>query len=219
MSAQARPRVVTLSSLFGTGDDHIGRRVAERLGVDFLDRDIPGFVAEQLGVPETAAAAYDQQPKSVFERLIDSLARAPAPSQASPPERLEAGEREFRAEVEVLLARTAASGGVVLGRAGAVVLQTVPGALHVRLVGPWAARVRQVMTDEGVDQPTAERHVHDNERARADYGRKLYGVDPSDDDLFHLVIDSTAFGFDACVELIVAASDARARDAAMTAAD
>jgi hypothetical protein len=93
-------------------------------------------VAERLGLKETAVATYDQQPRSTFDRLVDSLARAQVPSQASPPERLEADERRFKAEVERLLAETAASGGVILGRAGAVVLRTVPGALHVRLVGP-----------------------------------------------------------------------------------
>ena len=216
MSEPLKPRVVTLSSLYGTEDNLIGRRLSERLGVVFLDREIPAFVAERLGLPETAVAAYDEQQRSTFERLIDSLARAPVPSQRPPPERLEAGERRYKVEVERLLARTAASGGVILGRAGAVVLRSVPGALHVRLVGPRAARVRRVMASEAIDEETAERRIRDNDRARAAYGHKLYGVDPADDDLYHLVIDSTAFDLGTCVDLIVAASDARARAAAAT---
>lgn len=214
MSEGGLPRVVTLSSLYGTGDDRIGRRLAERLGVLFVDREIPAFVAERLGLPETAVAAYDERPRSAFGRLIDSLARAPVLSQESPPERLEAGERRYMVEVEQLLVRTAASGGVILGRAGAVVLHAVPGALHVRLVGSRAARVRQAMALEGIDERTAERRLQDNDRARAEYGSRFYGVDPDDNDLYHLVIDSTAFDVASSVELIAAASDARARAAA-----
>src|SRR5690242_10234872 len=168
MSEPSQTRVVTLSSLYGTGDERIGRRLAERLGVVFVDREIPAFVAERLGVPEAAAAMYDEQQRSTFERLIDSLARAPVPSMGRPPERLELGERRYKMEVEQLLARTATSGGVILGRAAVVVLHAVPGALHVRLVGPLAARVRRVMESENIDEQTAEHRVRNHDRARAD---------------------------------------------------
>jgi cytidylate kinase len=219
MSEPIQPRVVTLSTLYGTGDEAIGRHVAERLGVVFVDREIPAFVAEQLNIPETAVAVYDEHQPSTLERLIDSLARAPVPSQEQPPERLDDGERQYKIEVEQFLIRTARSGGVVLGRAGAVVLHGVPGALHVRLIGPRAARVRRVMASEAMDQEAAERRVRDGDSARAAYGHKLYGVDPADDDLYHLVIDVTAFDLGTCVELIVAASDARARAATGSSPD
>jgi cytidylate kinase len=75
------------------------------------------------------------------------------------------------------------------------------------------------MADEAVDRETAERRVRDHDRARAAYGHKLYGVDPADDDLYHLVIDVTAFDRGTCVDLIVAASDARARAAAVSSPD
>jgi cytidylate kinase len=213
MSDPTRPRVVTISSTYGTGDVVIGRRLAERLGVAFLDREIPAFVAEQMDLPETAAASYDERPRGAFDRLIDSLARAPVVSQPWSPERLDADERRYKIEVERLLARTAASGGVILGRGGAVVLGSLPGALHVRLAGPRAARLRRVMEWEGLDEETAERRLVANDRARVNYGRKLYGVDPGDGALYHLVIDSTAFDLATCVDRLAAASDARARGA------
>jgi cytidylate kinase len=219
MDQPIQPRVVTLSSLYGTRDDVIGRRLAERLGVVFVDREIPAFVAERLGVPEEALAMYDEQHRSTLGGLIDALAWAPVPSLGQPPERLEVVEHEYKAGVEQFLVRTATSGGVILGRAGAVVLNAVPGALHVRLVGPRAARVRRVMASEAIDEETAERRIQDHDRARAAYGHKLYGIDPADDDLFHLVIDSTAFDLETCVDLIVAASDARARATALPSHD
>jgi cytidylate kinase len=218
MRGALQPRLVTLSSLYGTGDEAIGRRLAERLGVVFVDREIPAFVAQQLGLPEAAVAVYDEQQRSTFQRLVDSIARAPVPSQGHP-ERLEEGERRYKVEVEQFLARIAVSGGVILGRAGVVVLHAVPGALHVRLVGPRADRVQRVMAIEAIDQETAERRIRENDRARAAYGHKLYGIDPADDDLYHVVIDSTAFDLGTCVDLIVAASDARARAAAVTSRD
>jgi hypothetical protein len=40
-----------------------------------------------------------------------------------------------------------------------------------------------------------------------------HGVDPLDPDLYHLVLDSPALGLDTCVDLVVAASQARMRQA------
>ena len=42
----APPAVVTLAALYGAGGSVVGTRVAERLGVAFLDRAIPTCVTE-----------------------------------------------------------------------------------------------------------------------------------------------------------------------------
>ena len=60
-------------------------------------------------------------------------------------ERLDLEERRLRAEIEEFLADASRSGGVVLGRGGAVVLASVPGALHVYLGGTGSARIERVM--------------------------------------------------------------------------
>ena len=56
-------------------------------------------------------------------------------------------------------------------------------------------------------RPSDARRLED--RARIEYVRRAYGVDGMDPALYHLMLDSTALSLDACVELIVAASQAR----------
>jgi cytidylate kinase len=90
-----------------------------------------------------------------------------------------------------------------------VVLRAVPHALHVMLGGPREARLQQGMTMESVDRRTARQRLDANDRARVDYIRCLYGVDPDDPDLFHLRLDSTAVDLETCVDIIVAASRSR----------
>jgi beta-glucuronidase len=58
--------------------------------------------------------------------------------------------------------------------------------------------VQQVMSLEAIDEGTAKRRVRQNDDARTEYGRKLYGVDPADLDLYHLVIDSTSLDIATC---------------------
>jgi cytidylate kinase len=127
--------------------------------------------------------------------------------------RAPAGRRTDGRPWDDLIAAAAESGGVILGRGGQVILRGRPGVLHVLLGGPPEARIRQGMEIEGVDQKTAERRQQANDRARTEYVRRSYGVDPLDPDLYHLVLDSPALGLDTCVDLVVAASEARMRQA------
>jgi cytidylate kinase len=203
--------VVTLAALYGAGGSVVGPTVAERLSVPLLDRAIPETVAKQTGLTEDAVADIDDQPRSTMQRLLASLGRSTTASggAAGSVERLDLQERSVRASIEEFLARSVVSGGVAVGRGGMVILQSVPWALHVHRGGPREARLRQRMSLEGIDHATAERRQRVEDRTRIEYVRRAYGVDGADAQLYHLMIDSTAVDLDTCVDLIVAASQAR----------
>jgi cytidylate kinase len=212
--------VVTLAALYGAGGSTVGPKVAERLSIPLLDRTIPERVAEQTGLTESAVAAIDDQPRTTIQRLWASLGRSTTASGGTggSAERLDMQERYVRAHIEEFLAHASVSGGVAVGRGGMVILQSVPWALHVYLGGPREARLRRRMSVEGIDHDTAERRRRFEDRTRIEYVRRAYGVDGNDPKLYHLMIDSTAVDLDTCVELIVAASQARV-EAAEFAAD
>jgi cytidylate kinase len=207
------PPVVTIAALYGAGGTVIGPRVAERLGVPYLDREIPEAVARRTGLSQDAVADVDEEERSGVQRLVSSLGRAATISGAvgGSSEHLDVQERTIRGYIEEQLAQAAVSGGVALGRGGMVVLRSVPQALHVHLGGPAEARVQQRMALEGIDHATARRRRELIDRTRLRYVRSAYGVDGEDPSLYHLMLDSTAIGLDTCVDLIVTAAQARTR--------
>jgi cytidylate kinase len=204
--------VVTLSAPYGAGGSEVGPEVAERLGVPFVDRAIPTGVAEKLAVPLREAVERDETIGGWFSRALISFgAVGPVLAGAPPPGGAVFGADAFcQATEQVLREHAAGDGAVILGRAGAVVLRDVPGALHVRLTGSRDARVEQGMLLEGVDRATAVRHADETDRARETYVRHFYRVDARDPALYHLVIDSTAIPLSACADLIAEAARARA---------
>jgi cytidylate kinase len=218
-SGGSLPAVVTIAALHGAGGGIVGPRVAERLGVEFLDRAIPTRVAEQAGLTREAVTAADERPRSGVNRVVSRLARVSNAATASSQdvERLDLEERRIRAEIEEFLARAQHSGGVVVGRGGAVVLRSVPGALHVYLGGDEGDRIDRTMKLDDVDRETARRRVRAHDRARRQYVREAYGVDGDDPGLYHLMIDAPALGTEACVELIAAASRSRTAQSTPTA--
>jgi cytidylate kinase len=203
--------LITLSAPYGAGGSHVGPAVAERLGVPFVDRAIPTAVAERLAVPLADAHERDEAVGSWFSRALLSFGQVgPVLGGATPVPEEVLGEEAFRRATEqVLREHAAGAGAVILGRAGAVVLGTAPGALHVRLTGPADARVEQGMRLGGVDRETAQRQAEETDRAREAYVHHFYRTDPRDAALYHLVIDSTAIPLDACVDLVVTAAQAR----------
>jgi hypothetical protein len=211
--AQHRP-VVTLAALYGAGGSLIGPRVAERLGVPFMDRQIPEAVAKRSGLSEDAVADVDEEPRSLVDQLVANMGRTSTISGAiaGSAEHLDVQERNLRVYIEEFLAQSSLTGGVALGRGGMVVLRSVPWALHVHLGGPREARVQQGMALQGIDRRTAERRQEVEDRARIGYVQRAYGVHGEDPSLYHLMLDSTALDLDACVELIVTAAQTRTRD-------
>lgn len=204
--------VVTISATYGAGGSEIGPAVAQELGLQFVDRAIPAKVARALGVSLDQARDHDECVDTGLTRVFSSLALVPDLAGAGPLTYATVGdEASFVERTEKVLTEIAEGpGGVVLGRAGAVVLATVPDALHVRLRGPEDARLaRLVERSPEVDPATLRHQLRHNDRAREAYLRHFYRADPSDCRLYHLVIDSTALPTRAVSELIVAAARAR----------
>jgi cytidylate kinase len=207
MSTDSRPVVVTVSATYGTGGSRIARGVAEELEVPFVDRAIPGAVAAELGLSLPDAEAHDDAGPRGLERVMRSLAAVGPVSGID--FRTDFGDRTFCETTEAVICRHAESdGGVILGRAGSVVLRDRPRTLHVRLDGPVARRIEHAMRVEGIDRATAQRRLRENDTARAAYVRVFYGADPADPALYHLVLDSTALDADTCVDVIARAARA-----------
>jgi cytidylate kinase len=210
--------VVTLSASFGAGGSIVGPRVAEQLGLPFLDRAIPVAVADALAVPMAEVMAHDDRRTPGLGRLLANLARAAAaPDTAfgSAPTAARASlsdqpEQAFRDQTERILHQIAdTDGGVILGRAAAIVLRDRPSALHVRLDGPPEARIQRAISLEELDESQARKLLAETDRAREAYVKYFYKCDARDACHYHLVLDSTALEFDTCVELIVTAAHAR----------
>jgi cytidylate kinase len=196
--AANRP-IVTVAAEHGAGGDLVAPRVAEALGVPFLDRMLPASLV---------AAAEEAERQS---GLVGRLARASTVLAGEPVERIDSDEGRVRAELAEFLTRASTEGGVVLGRGGVFVLADAPAALHVLLAGDHEGRVARVAQREGIDRAEADHRVRAQDRARKDYMQRVFSADADDRKHYHLVVDTVALGIDASVELVLAASRARTR--------
>jgi len=201
--------VVTLSATFGAGGSEIGPAVAEALDLPFVDRAIPMRVAEKLGVSLADAQAKDETVSTGFTRLISSMALVPDLAAGAGPIAYNPvpDERIFREQTEKVLHEIAAgTGAVILGRAAALVLAGVPGALHVRLDAPAEARLEHIQREHGLTQAQAERLLRDNDSAREAYVKYFYRCRMNEARHYHLIIDSVRLPMTTVVAVIADAA-------------
>jgi hypothetical protein len=103
----------------------VGPKVAERLGVLFLDRVIDSSVAERAHVPTAVMHSYTEEARVGLSRLLDRLAVVTNP-EVSTQQPLEERSR-LQAEVEEFLNEASLHGGVIIGRGANFVLRDTPG--------------------------------------------------------------------------------------------
>jgi cytidylate kinase len=199
-------QLITVSASYGAGGSVVAPALADRLGLPFLQRVTtseghpapPGPCDEQMTTEEIKATPV--------HRLLASFTQAmPAGPTHSPPS-THHQDHHLRSHGEAGIQRVLAGGGggVILGRAAAVVLGKERG-YHVRLDGPPERRIPQGAAIERISEQEARVRLRAADKARTAYVRRLYRTDPADPALYHLVIDSTAIPLDTVIELILAA--------------
>ena len=215
--------VITISRQFGAGGSTIGHALADRYSAEYLDREIAAAAAARLGVPERDAAEFDEREPGLLDRVGWVLAAGHADATAPDAESLVAAppmDADRLAEITQQVIREAAARGnaVIVGRGGAFILRDHPGALHVQLVAPLAARlaylrdrVEQAPADVRPDEASLERLCHEIDQARGRYLHHLYGVDWRDPAHYALVVDTGKLGIQAATDAIAAAADRLAR--------
>jgi cytidylate kinase len=202
--------VVAMSAAYGAGGGTVGPALAARLEAPFVDRALALRVAGALDVSVDEAISQWEEPpeRSFLERLLSSFLGVDTGAPVGPPPETVSPD-DFRRASEAAVREQAATGeGVILGRGAVAALRDQPHVLRVRLSGPADARLAHAQQAGGVDEAEATAAMRRIDRYHADYMREFYDVDIDDPVLYHVVLDSTALGTDACVELLETAARA-----------
>ena len=157
--------MITVSATYGAGGSVVAAALAERLGLPFYDRlthgpdtRTPERIAERLTEEERTHA-----PPGRVVASLSHLGSALGMPVGDAPE-LDPSS-DLRRQVAERCRIASGGGGVVLGRAAAVLLAVHATSFHVRLDGPLDRRIAQGMRIEGVTEEVARAHQADTDKA------------------------------------------------------
>ena len=207
--------VITISRQFGAAGVPVGKKLAERFDAELLDRAIVAQVAVRSGIPEDELESYDERMPTFWQRVTAALASgSPEPQMAPLPyeEQLPASSIQERliAITRLVIEEAAQRGNaVIIGRGGAWILGKRPDVLNVQLhasldarVHYLLSRVEEVPPDARPEEKSLRELCKSVDAARADYIRRLYGVDWLDARRYDLAVDTGRLGVDKSVDVI-----------------
>jgi len=167
--------VVTVSCEFGAEGVALGRRMAERLGFSYWDREIVSELARLLHMGEGTVAVFDERTRSALEDLLGAF----TPN-------LEVASADYATEVRRIVDSIARQGSAVIVGREAQFLVDPRRALRVRLVAPFEAR-------EGISTEAAKRMIVAGERERAALVLHTLGQNVADPAHYDVVVNTGTY--------------------------
>lgn len=197
------PLVITISRQLGSGGAYLGQRLAEQLGILYLDREIVAQAAKQLMVFEEDLESRDERKMSFWKSVLQSCAYD-SPEMYIPPEVYIPNDQDlYQAESEVIQKVARENSAVIIGRGGSYLLRKHPRHLSVFLHADLAFRQQRVEKLYNLSAPEAKKLIEKSDRERARYFLEITGQDWSDARLYHLAIDTSSIGLDQTKEMII----------------
>jgi cytidylate kinase len=205
-------QAITISREYGSGGGEIAVRLAQRLGWRLVDHEVVVRVAQELGVTEEEAEAYDERAEGIVARILTSLQMIqPSILVATPTMSMTTDAEEYNeARRRVIDAAVKTGHVVIVGRGAQVLLADRRDVLHVRIVAPLNMRIKYVMQREGLDANAARSRVQLKDRDRVRYLQAQHRVSPEDPHLYDLTVNTSIISLDNTVDLIKLALESKA---------
>ena len=197
--ARGKPRVIiAIGREFGAGGYEVGKRLAEKLGVTFYDKQIDVLAAERSGLSLAQVEELERHMERELVYDFKNAAYAMTNGALSPEEQL------FVAQTGII--RQIAAGDescVIMGRCADWVLYENPNCFRIFIHARPDVRIRRTMAKYGLDEAEAKRQMENTDAARARHYKHFTGREYGKQVYYHLAVDSGMLGTERSVAVIV----------------
>jgi len=192
-AVESAPRqVITVSRVAGSGGRSLAQELSQRLQLDLHDQSLVDRIASDRNLDRAVVAQLDEKParqselwvKGVFNRRIFM-------------------KDEYRTALEHTITSLAAAGGAVFLGRGANLILKERADVRVRVIAPWNVRLHRIMKRTGFSRPEARALMEETDRARDDFVRTVFAVEPGDPANFDLTLNSDRMTCDTMAETVL----------------
>jgi len=193
--------IITIGRQFGSGGYDVGKQLAEKLGIDFYDKELLGRAAKETGINPELFARADEQPTNSFLYSMSLGTVGLHTGFMATPDYL-TNDKLFTLQSETIRSIAQEHSCVIIGRCADYVLRDHPGLVSVFVHSDIERRVSRVMERANMNAEQARQAIKKTDRRRSSYynyftDRNWGGVDNYD-----LSVDSGRVGVEGAVELI-----------------
>ncbi|MCD8397493.1 MAG: cytidylate kinase-like family protein [Lachnospiraceae bacterium] len=191
--------VVTITRQFGSMGRPIAKKIAEKLGVEYYDRDLVDKAAEKLNLPVSTVKAEEETAKkkksNPFRYMEYPMGGGTTATQ----------EKIFEAQKNIIQFLAEKDTCVIVGRCSDFVLSEMENAVHIYIYASNEARLKHCMEDLGMEEGEARRMIVSVDEAREAYHMNFAGYKPDDKRFKDIMIDSSFLGVEGTADYLVQA--------------
>jgi cytidylate kinase len=201
--------LVTIRGPLGSGAPEIGRFTAERLRIDYVDREIMAEVAARLNRQEQDVTEKEMPPTGLFGRIAKALERGYSSEIGfegayMPVWQIPLDDTRYLKTLESVIRELARSQSlVILGRGSQFILRDSPQALHVLVTAPFEVRLKRVMETLKLDHQSARREMASFDSGSREFIKKYFRAEVWDPVYYDLVVNTEHLDFQAAAAIIV----------------
>ena len=194
--------IITVGREYGSGGRLVAKLVADKLGIEFYDKELIALSAQESNMSEKVIEDLDEKAAERFFYALPGTGYIPSSSSDF---NLTMNDKLFLLQSNVIRNVANKESAVIVGRAADYVLRNNAGVLNVFIHAPLVKRVQNAVKNYGLNPVTAEKVVRKTDETRKKYYNYYTGKKWGDINNYHIAVDSS-LGADATVDVIVAAA-------------
>jgi cytidylate kinase len=194
---------IALSREVGARGTTVAREVGQRLNWAVYDHELVEHIAREMKLRARLLESVDERSLSWLEECLEALASGPLVSESG----------YVRHLVQTLLSLATHGECVIVGRGAAMILPADT-TLRVRMVAALDDRAAVMSEELGIAREEALRRVLTSDRERIQFVKDHFQKDPTLNQHYDLILNSSRFTVAECADLIVAALQCLQRRAA-----
>ena len=205
------PFVITISREVGSGGRTIGRKLAEKLGVRFSDKDLVAALQKKLNLTADSIEELKGKKKRWLDDFIQMVAPVPMSGMLVDGDSDYISEYNlslsvndvFEAEREILNGIADEGSCVIAGRSGFFVLKDRPNKVDILITASREKRIARIMDKQNLPRQKAEEVIDSVDKARDNYVKRYTGQSRYDARNYHIVLNMDYITEDQAVAMIL----------------
>jgi len=198
--------VITINREMGSGGRTVGRKLAEKLNVEFCDKALIRALTEKFNLSTEEVESLKGRSHSWWRDLLNRLSEGQGmiPTGQIPTKLdIPTTEEIFKVETEILKGIAESASCVITGRSGFFVFRNEPNHLSILVQASMPHRIERVMRKQNMTEEEAIKTIEKVDKMRENYVQKYTNSSRYDTRNYDLVISADGKTEDEIVNLIL----------------
>lgn len=193
--------IITIGRQYGSGGREIGKRLAEKLGIPYFDKELLARVAKESGFCEEMIRNHDERPTNSFlyNVVMDTYSFGYNTAFVDMP----ISQKVFLAQFDTVKKIADEGSCVIVGRCADYALSEYPNCLNLFIYGKEEAKIKRISERRNVSLAEAKELCVKRDKQRQSYYNYYSNKKWGRADSYDLCLDSGKLGIEGTVDFLI----------------